>query len=64
MTHKVEYYLKFDIPNSFAKWCRQNVYLVVTGTVTNFNVLEKGRKPYCTLKTSTTCENCYLDPPL
>jgi hypothetical protein len=62
MTFKVEYYIKFNIPYGLAKWCRSNVYLVTTGTMTNFNVLEKGRKPNCSLKTWTSCEKCSLDP--
>lgn len=59
MTFKVEYYLKLDIPDYFVKYCRSHVYLVSAGAVSNFNVLNRGSKPQCTLK---PCERCSLDP--
>jgi len=59
MTFKVEYYLKLNIPDIAIKRCRTNVFLVSSGAIRNFNLIEKGPKPYCRLK---PCDSCYLDP--
>lgn len=59
MTSKVEYYLKLDVPDYLAKYCRQHVYLVSDGAIKNFSVLNRGQKPQCALR---PCTSCRFDP--
>lgn len=58
-TDRVQYFLTCDIPQGVYQWCKPNVYLVPEGRASNFNLIRKGPKPYCSLK---PCNACSLDP--
>ena len=55
--NKVQFYLKFDIENSFAKYCRENVYMIKTGLwdTAKIKYIEGNQIPNCN---SRPCKNC------